>query len=64
PPLEAAQLPSNLQDRQADFDARVVHLGDQVAILLIALENPSRAEVQEAVEAVHTAYQSVKEIFD
>ena len=64
PPLEAAQLPSNLQDRQADFEARVVHLGDQVAILLIALENPSRAEVQEAVEAVHTAYQSVKEIFD
>jgi hypothetical protein len=64
PPLQAAQLPSNLEDRRADFEARVIQLGDRVATLLIVLENPNRAEVGEAVEAVHTAYQSVEEIFD
>jgi hypothetical protein len=64
PPLQAAQLPSRLEDRQPDFEARVRELGDRVTALLVVLENPSRAEVEEAVEAVHTAYQSVEDIFD
>lgn len=63
PPLEAAQLPARLEDRQADFEARVAELGDQVASLLIVLENPRREAVEEAIEAVHSAYEAVEAIF-
>jgi len=63
PPLLAAQLPPNLADRQAEFEALVAELGDQVAALLIALEDPVQEEVTAAIEAVHTAYQAVEAIF-
>jgi len=64
PPLEAAQLPSRLEERQADFEAKVAELGGQVAILLIALEDPVRDEVEAAIESVHVAYQIVEAIFN
>jgi len=64
PPLQEAQIPSRLEDRQADFEARVLELGDRVAALLVVLENPSRVAVDEAIETVHAAYESVKAIFD
>lgn len=63
PPLLAAQLPSRLADRQAEFEAAVAELGDQVAGLLMILEDPTREEVDAAIEAVHAAYQEVEAIF-
>ena len=64
PPLTRAKLPANLATRQADFDAAVAELGGQVAILLMALENPGRADVEAAIDGVHTAYQTTEAIFD
>ena len=64
PPLLAAQLPTRLEDRQADFEARVDELGNQVAALLLALEDPAREEVEAGIEAVHAAYEAVENIFD
>ena len=64
PPLQAAQLPDRLEDRQVDFDARVTELGNQVAALLIVMEDPTRDEVEAGIEAVHAAYKAVEEIFD
>jgi hypothetical protein len=64
PPLQAAQLPARLEDRQEAFQARVTELGNQVAALLLVLEDPSREEVEAAIEAVHGAYEAVEDIFD
>lgn len=64
PPLQAAQLPSRLEDRQETFEASVAELGNQVAALLLVLQDPSRDEVDAAIEAVHDAYEAVEGIFD
>ena len=64
PPLQAAQLPSRLEDRQKTFEASVAELGNQVAALLLVLQDPSREEVDAAIEAVHDAYEAVEGIFD
>lgn len=64
PPLQAAQLPSRLEDRQETFDASVAELGNQVAALLLVLQDPSRDDVDAAIEAVHDAYEAVEGIFD
>jgi hypothetical protein len=64
PPLQAAQLPARLEDRQEAFEASVAELGNQVAALLLALDDPSMDEVEAAIEAVHGAYEAVEDIFD
>lgn len=64
PPLQAAQLPDRLSQRQEEFEAAVVALGDNVATLLIVLENPTKEEVEAAIEAVHSAYEAVEGLFD
>lgn len=64
PPLVAAALPERLAHRQQDFDLAVQELSGKVAVLLMALENPDRWEVEAAIEEVHTAYQAVEAIFD
>jgi len=64
PPLFAAELPSRVEGRQADFQARVEELGNEVATLLLLLEAPNREEVEAAIEAVHAAYEAVDAIFD
>ena len=64
PPLQGAQLPARLADRQEAFEASVAELGDQVAALLLVLQDPSRDEVEAAIEAVHGAYEAVEDIFD
>lgn len=64
PPLLAAQLPTNLEDRHQEFEAKVIELGDQVAGLLLVLEDPDKDEVEAAIEAVHAAYEAVEGIFD
>lgn len=63
PSLQAAQLPPRLSDRQAEFEERVGELGDQVAHLLLTLEEPDPDQVEAAIEDVHTAYQAVEAIF-
>jgi hypothetical protein len=60
----AAQLPTRLAEHQARFDAAVATLGEQVAGLQITLQDPARAAVEEAIDAVHTAYQEVEAIFE
>jgi hypothetical protein len=64
PPLLEAQLPARLADRQAEFDSAVGELGGKVAILIMALEDPNRDEVEAAIAAVHEAYQATEAIFD
>ncbi len=64
PPLAEARLPEGLADRQEDFQEAVAELGDQVALLLLVLEEPMREEVEASVEAVHTAYEAVEAVFN
>ena len=64
PPLQAARLPARLEESQADFEAKVEELGTRVAALLVALEDPVKADVDAAIEAVHAAYEAVEGIFD
>lgn len=63
PALQEATLPARLEERQADFEAKVGELGDRTAELLLALEDPDRERVGAAIEAVHAAYQAVEDIF-
>ncbi len=63
PPLLGATLPTRLEDRQAEFEARVSDLGDRVAGLLMMLEDPVQEDVETAIEAVHEAYKAVENIF-
>jgi hypothetical protein len=62
-PLHEAQLPARLADHQEHFEMAVANLGDKVAALQAALEDPRRAEVEAAIEAVHEAYEGVEGIF-
>lgn len=64
PRLKAVRLPERLADKKGAFDAAVTQLGGEVAVLLMAVEDPSREEVLEAMEEVHTAYQAVEAVFD
>jgi len=63
PPLQAAQLPDRLADRQEEFETAVNALGDNVATLLVVLEDPSKEEVEAAIDAVHSAYEAVEGLF-
>jgi len=64
PPLSAATLPARLESHQGHFEMVVKSLGEKVGELMSALQDPSRAEVEAAVEAVHAAYSEVEGIFD
>jgi hypothetical protein len=64
PPLQAAELPANLAEHQAHFEMLVTQLGEAVGGLIATLENPSRADVDAAIDAVHVAYEEVEGIFD
>jgi hypothetical protein len=63
PALQAAELPERLADRQADFEAGVAEMAEAVEALMGTLDDPSRADVEAAVEAVHSAYANVEGIF-
>jgi len=62
-PLHAAQLPARLAEHQEHFQAAVANLGEKVTALQAVLENPGRADVEAAIEAVHAAYEGVEGIF-
>lgn len=64
PPLQEAELPSRLAERQAQFEIEVGKLNEAVHGLLGALDDPNRDEVEAAIEAVHAAYSAVEGIFD
>jgi hypothetical protein len=63
PPLQAAQLPARVLEHQEHFETAVANLGAKVAALQDTLEDPSRAGVEAAIEAVHEAYEGVERIF-
>jgi hypothetical protein len=63
PPLQAAELPSRVAEHQADFEAGVTALGEEVAALQATLADPDRDTVEAAIEAVHAAYEHVEDIF-
>ncbi len=63
PPLRAAQLPARVAELQGTFEGQVDNLGVKVAELQAALQEPKRADVEAAIEAVHAAYQAVEKIF-
>ena len=63
PPLKAAQLPARVAEHREQFELAVANLGEKVAALQATLEDPRRAEVEAAVEAVHAAYEGVERIF-
>jgi hypothetical protein len=63
PPLQAAQLPERLAEHQAHFETAVTQLGEAVGALMATLEDPSRADVEAAIERVHAAYEEVESIF-
>lgn len=63
PALQGATLPARLEEKQAEFEMKVSELSDQVAGLLMVLEDPDREEIEGAIEAVHAAYQAVEDIF-
>ena len=64
PPLQAAELPSHLADQQGHFEMMVTDLGEAVGALVATLADPSRADVEAAIDTVHSAYQEVEGIFD
>jgi hypothetical protein len=64
PPLQGAQIPDRLSDHQAHFEMVVEALGESVGALMASLQDPRKAEVEAAIEAVHDAYGEVEAIFD
>ena len=64
PPLQAAELPARLADHQDHFEMVVTDLGEAVGALIATLSDPSRADVEAAIDAVHAAYEEVEGIFD
>ncbi len=63
PPLRAAELPARVAELQGTFESLVGTLGQKVTELQAALEDPTRADVEAAIEAVHAAYEEVEGIF-
>lgn len=63
-PLQAAELPARVADRQAQFLDAVSSLAREVTTLQDALVDPNRATVEGAIEAVHTAYTIVEQVFN
>ena len=64
PALQEAELPARLADHQAHFEMVVKTMGEAVGSLMATLDDPSRADIEAAIEAIHTAYQEAEGIFD
>jgi hypothetical protein len=64
PALTDVQLPERLSEHQARFESAVRVLGESVDALLTSLEDPKRAEIEAAIENVHTTYTEAEGIFD
>jgi hypothetical protein len=63
PALQAAELPERLASHQSHFEMVVTELGEAVGSLMATLDNPNRADVEAAIEAVHSAYAEIDGIF-
>ena len=63
-PLQAVELPARLADHQSHYEMVVTELGEAVGSLISALDDPDRATVEAAIEAVHAAYSEVEGIYD
>ncbi len=63
PPLQAVELPARLADHQEHYEMVVAELGEAVGALIAILENPSRDDVNAAIEAVHAAYAELDGIY-
>ena len=64
PALQAVELPSRLADQQEHYGTAVTSLGETVDALIATLADPSRADVEAAIEAVHSAYAEIEGIYD
>lgn len=62
-PLSAASLPSRLAEKQGEFTSGVTELGQRVESLRQAVETGDEETVKAAIEAVHSAYESVEKLF-
>ena len=62
-PLQGVELPDRLADQQDQYETVVTELGEAVEALIATLENPSRADVEAAIEAVHSAYAEMEGIY-
>jgi hypothetical protein len=63
PPLLEVELPSRLEDQQEHYGAVVIELGEAVDALIATLEDPSRGEVDSAIETVHAVYAEMEGIY-
>ncbi|MBT8398430.1 MAG: hypothetical protein KJN92_15760 [Gemmatimonadetes bacterium] len=63
PALQEAELPSRLADHQGHFEMVVTELGEAVGGLMAVLDDPSRSEVDAAIDAIHSAYEEIDGIF-
>ncbi|MGD2122908.1 MAG: hypothetical protein PVJ76_14235 [Gemmatimonadota bacterium] len=63
PSLQAVELPARLADHQEHYEMLVTELGGAVGALITTLENPSRDEVDAAIEAIHAAYAEMDAIY-
>ena len=64
PPLQTVELPASLAGHQGHYEMVVTELGGAVGALVATLDNPSRADVEAAIEAIHAAYSEIEGIYD
>jgi hypothetical protein len=64
PALQAAELSSRLAEKQEHFETAVTGLGAAVGSLITTLNDPNRADVESAINAVHSAYEELEGIFN
>jgi hypothetical protein len=63
PDLQGVELPDRLADHQQHYQMVVTELGEAVGALIATLENPSRDEVDAAIEGVHEKYAEIDGIY-
>jgi len=64
PPLQTVELPSRLAGHQGHYEMVVTRLGEAVGTLMATLDDPSKADVEAAIEAIHAAYEEIEGIYD
>ena len=64
PSLQGVELPEHLTDHQAHYGMVVTALGEAVGALMATLDNPSREEVDAAIETIHGSYSEIEGIYD
>jgi uncharacterized protein YeeX (DUF496 family) len=63
--LNKAQLPRRLKDNEEQFNQARLELSDSVKNLeKVVLKNPGKEEIVAAIEAMHTKYQGLEELFN